>query len=64
MIRVTSAVQHYIVRDTDPVLGAILLHHQRRAKLHYTSCLDGVWIKIKKFGSIQTILMTVWIDPN
>ena len=26
------------------------------AKLHYTSCLDGVWIKIKKFGSIQTNL--------
>ena len=24
------------------------------AKLHYTSCLDGVWIKIKK----------VWINPN
>ena len=24
------------------------------AKLHYTSCLDGVWIKMKK----------VWINPN
>ena len=32
-------------------------HHviiQKMAKLYYTSCLDGVWIKIKK----------VWINPN
>ena len=29
-------------------------HFQYKAKLHYTSCLDGVWIKMKK----------VWINPN
>ena len=31
-----------------------VLSFYRKAKLHYTSCLDGVWIKMKK----------VWINPN
>ena len=37
----------------------------KTAKLHHTSCLEGVWKKIKKkFGSIQTNSITVWTDPN
>ena len=43
MIRVTSAVQHYIVRDTDPVLGAILLHHQR--SLPEQQMFPASWVK-------------------
>ena len=34
-------------------------------KLRHTSCLEGVWKKIKKkFGWIQTNSITLWTDPN
>ena len=37
------------------ILGSGLIEFTLEpAKLHYTSCLDGVWIKMKK----------VWINPN
>ena len=52
MIRVSSyqlaTAKFKFLRIYQPQMAAIW------AKLHYTSCLDGVWIKIKK----------VWINPN
>ena len=40
------------------VLNSVSLKSRfnQSAKLYYTSCFDGVWIKIEKFGSIQTNL--------
>ena len=41
--------------ESDSTLGNIKSpEYTQLAKLHYTSCLDGVWIKKKK----------VWINPN
>ena len=49
-----SSVNCKTFNEPDPKWLTHSRTHPVEAKLHYTSCLDGVWIKMKK----------VWINPN